>query len=62
MRQNAVLTSKREGKLSMMWIVFVIGAVHPPKTAPTRCFTSATFWRRWAVALGGGTVLYYKPS
>lgn len=27
MEQNAVLTKKREGKRSMMWIVFVIGAV-----------------------------------
>ena len=27
MQQNAVLNGKREGKRSMMWIVFVIGAV-----------------------------------
>ena len=27
MQQNAVLIGKREGKRSMMWIVFVIGAV-----------------------------------
>lgn len=27
MQQNAVLTAKREGKRSMMWVFFVIGAV-----------------------------------
>jgi hypothetical protein len=67
MQQNAVLIGKREGKCSMMsWGVYG-PALHkgqtqlgnPLKALP--CAGSLTFGYLLA-ALGGGIVLYYKPS
>jgi len=70
MQQNAAFTQKREGKRSMVWIVFVIGAVlswgvygsalHKGQTQLGNALKALLCVG--LAALGGGIVLYYKPS